>query len=67
MFKKINSEWKVAKRADPFPPSTHYECPLCLALVPEVDFISTYRLIEGSYPPSYQIRNLCRACRDAGH
>lgn len=43
-----------------------FECPICTRVVPENDFISSYRVIEGSKPPVYRVKNLCRKCRDSG-
>jgi hypothetical protein len=59
------TKWKIAKRIDP-PMIVRFECPLCKKIVLERDFITSYRIIEDSNPPSYQIKNLCRVCRDSG-
>jgi hypothetical protein len=45
---------------------TRFECPLCKRIVLEHDFITSYRLVDGSNPPVFQVKNLCRICRDAG-
>lgn len=62
---KTKSQWKTARRIDPFMVGL-FECPECQKTVSVDDFITSYRMIEGSNPPSYQIKNLCRKCRDAG-
>jgi hypothetical protein len=65
-MKKSNvTQWKTVKQAHP-PKITSFECPECKKIVPERDYITSYRIIEGSNPPSYQIKNLCRNCRDSG-
>ena len=44
---------------------TKFQCPICKKLVFGSDFISSYRLVEGT-THSYQIKKLCRSCRDSG-
>jgi hypothetical protein len=66
-MKKSNvMQWKTVKQFHP-PMIISFECPECEKIVPERDFITSYRIIEGRNQPSYQIKNLCRSCRDAGH
>ena len=65
MNKSNVTQWTPVRRIDP-PTVVRFECPVCKKNVSERDFISSYRLIEGSNPPSYQIKNLCRSCRDSG-
>jgi hypothetical protein len=62
---KTKNQWKTARRIDPNMIGL-FECPICKKIVPVCDFITSYRIIEGSNPPSYQIKNLCRKCRDSG-
>ena len=66
MTKSNVTQWKTARRTDP-PGMVRFECPICKKIVPERDFITSYRIIEGIHPPSYQIKTLCRTCRDSGH
>jgi hypothetical protein len=61
----MNKSNVTVKRVDP-PMIERFECPICKKIVSERDFITSYRLIDGSRPPSYQIINLCRGCRDSG-
>lgn len=65
MNKSNVTKWKTAKQVHP-PMINYFECPECLTVVPEHDFISSYRLIEGRKPANYQVKNLCRKCRDSG-
>lgn len=65
MNKSNVTQWRTVKRVDP-PMIVRFECPLCKKIVPERDFITSYRLIEGKQPACYQIKNICRVCRDSG-
>jgi len=48
------------------PTFDRFQCPECQKIVNSWDFVTSYRLIENSNPPSYQVKNLCRKCRDSG-
>lgn len=48
------------------PSSERFQCSECNKIVNSWDFVTSYRLISNSNPPSYQAKNLCRKCRDAG-
>jgi hypothetical protein len=56
----------------PDPRNANFQCPLCLKIVSARDFITSYQLIDPNKlnktvtTPSYQIKNLCRSCRDSG-
>jgi hypothetical protein len=45
---------------------TRFVCPECDSIVPEVDFFTSYRLVDGRQPTCYAVKNLCRKCRDSG-
>jgi hypothetical protein len=45
---------------------SRFQCPECQKIVNSWDFVTSYRLIENSSPPSYTVKNLCRKCRDSG-
>lgn len=65
MNKSNVTKWNTAGRVDP-PGISLFECPLCKKTVSEDNFITSYRVIEGTVPPVYRIKNLCRSCRDSG-
>jgi hypothetical protein len=64
----IDNSWKQATRKSaPLPVPYLFQCPVCKQAVAEADFITSFRSVaEGAYPPVYEVKNLCRGCRDQG-
>lgn len=62
----IKNQWKPAarKQAPLFEPYL-FQCPICKKAVKEADFITSYRAIN-AVSHVYEIKNLCRDCRDKG-
>jgi hypothetical protein len=59
-------KWNTSNQVHP-PFVKQFECPLCKQTVAEDDFITSYRLVEGTESSVYRMKLLCRKCRDSGN